>query len=133
CRRTSSLPLSFPSHPSTSITYPRSLHAALPIAPSLPHPPDTRLEPPPDERREAEGMPTDREATIRELARAHGLDILRTVTVNELGLDFQVAIAEAADGLSWVLRIPRRPDAASRAAVEGRFLSAIAPHLSGAV
>src|SRR5699024_8217111 len=88
---------------------------------------------PPDERREAEGMPTDREATIRELARAHGLDISGTVTVNELGLDFQVAIAEAADGLSWVLRIPRRPDAANRAAVEGRFLSAIAPHLSAAV
>ena len=78
-------------------------------------------------------MPTDREATIRELARAHGLDISGTVTVNELGLDFQVAIAEAADGLSWVLRIPRRPDAANRAAVEGRFLSAIAPHLSVAV
>ena len=78
-------------------------------------------------------MPTDREATIRELARAHGLEISGTVSVNELGLDFQVAIAEAADGLSWVLRIPRRPDAANRAAVEGRFLSAIAPHLSVAV
>ena len=75
-------------------------------------------------------MPTDREATIRELARAHGLEISGTVSVNELGLDFQVAIAEAADGLSWVLRIPRRPDAANRAAVDGRFLSAIAPHLS---
>src|SRR5699024_3556609 len=80
--------------------------------------------------READGMPTDREATIRELARAHDLDISGTVTVNELGADFQVAIAEAADGLSWVLRIPRRPDAANRAAVDGRFLSAIAPHLS---
>lgn len=78
-------------------------------------------------------MPTDREATIRELARAHGLDISGTVTVNELGLDFQVAIAEASDGRCWVLRIPRRPDAANRAAVEGRFLSAIAAHLSVAV
>src|SRR5699024_9996498 len=102
-------------------------------ATSRPHPSDTRLETPPDERREAEGMPTDREATIRELARAHGLDISGTVTVNELGLDFQVAIAEAADGLSWVLRIPRRPDAANRASVGGRFLSATAPHLSVAV
>lgn len=78
-------------------------------------------------------MSTDREATIRELARANGLDIAGSISVNELGLDFQVAIAEAADGRSWVLRIPRRPDAASRAAVEGRFLNAVAPHLSVAV
>src|SRR5699024_11181895 len=75
-------------------------------------------------------MPTDREATIRELAGAHGLEISVTVSGNELGLGFQVAIAEAADGLSWVLRIPRRPDGANRAAVEGRFRSAFAPHLS---
>src|SRR5699024_6386505 len=75
-------------------------------------------------------MPTDREATIRELARAHGLDISGTVTVNELGLDFQVAIAEPADGPSWLPRTPRRPEAATRSVVEGRFLSAIAPHLS---
>src|SRR5699024_5540247 len=102
-------------------------------ATSRPHPSDTRLETPPDERREAEAMPTAREATIRELARAHGLDISGTVTVTELGLDFQVAIAAAADGLSWGLRIPRRADAANRAAVEGRCLSAIAPHLSVAV
>src|SRR5699024_7103136 len=102
-------------------------------ATSRPHPSDTRLETPPDERREAEGMPTDREATIRELARAHGLDISGTVTVNELGLDFQVAIAEAADGLSWVLRVPRRPNAAHRAAAKARSLSPLPPHLSLAV
>lgn len=71
---------------------------------------------------------------IRELAQAHGLDIVpETIAVNELGLDFQVAIAEAVDGQSWVLRIPRRPDVTDRAAVEGRFLSAIAPHLNVAV
>lgn len=44
-----------------------------------------------------------------------------------------MAIAEAVDGRSWVLRIPRRPDVAARAAVEGRFLNAVAPHLSVAV
>src|SRR5699024_7315341 len=104
------------------------LTTALIAPPPLPAtpPPPTALATPPDESREADGMPTDREATIRELARAHDLDISGTVTVNELGADFQVAIAEAADGLSWVLRIPRRPDAANRAAVDGRFLSAIA-------
>lgn len=48
--------------------------------------------------------------TILKLASDHGLDIVpETVTVNELGLDFQVAIAEVVDGQSWVLRIPRRP------------------------
>lgn len=78
-------------------------------------------------------MPTDRTG-IRELALAHGLDIAAdSISVNELGLDFRVAIAEAVDGRSWVLRIPRRPDAADRAAAEGRFLAAIAPHLSIAV
>ncbi|GAA1848717.1 macrolide 2'-phosphotransferase [Brevibacterium marinum] len=69
--------------------------------------------------------------TIRELAQSHGLDVVpETIRVNELGLDFQVAIAEAVDGRSWVLRILRRPDVTDRAAVEGRFLHAIAPHLS---
>lgn len=78
-------------------------------------------------------MSTDR-STIRDLARAHGLDITAdSIVVNELGLDFQVAIAEAVDGRSWVLRIPRRPDVSARAAVEGRFLGAVAPHLSVAV
>ncbi|MCU4296699.1 aminoglycoside phosphotransferase [Brevibacterium permense] len=78
-------------------------------------------------------MPTD-PTTIRDLARAHGLDIITdSIVINELGLDFQVAIAEAVDGRSWVLRIPRRPDVSARAAVEGRFLKAIAPRLSVAV
>ncbi|WP_231446491.1 macrolide 2'-phosphotransferase [Brevibacterium zhoupengii] len=81
-------------------------------------------------------MQTDRSETtgIRDLAQAHGLDIdPENIVVNELGLDFQVAIAEAVDGGSWVLRIPRRTDVTDRAAVEGRFLCAVAPHLSVAV
>ena len=78
-------------------------------------------------------MPTD-PTIIRDLARAHGLDIISdSIVINELGLDFQVAIAEAVDGRSWVLRIPRRPDVSARAAVEGRFLNAVAPHLSVSV
>lgn len=69
-------------------------------------------------------------AGICELASAHGLDLVaETITINELGLDFRVAIAEAVDGERWVLRIPRRPDVTERAAVEGRFLTALAPHL----
>jgi macrolide phosphotransferase len=43
-------------------------------------------------------MPTD-PTIIRDLARAHGLDIITdSIVINELGLDFQVAIAEAVDG-----------------------------------
>ena len=81
-------------------------------------------------------MPTARSdaTTIRELGQAHGLNIVpETITINDIGLDFKVAIAEAVDGRSWVLRIPRRPEVTDRAAVEGRFLRVIAPHLSVAV
>lgn len=78
-------------------------------------------------------MPADSAeiTAIRALAADHGLDIVpETITVNELGLDFKVAIAEAADGQPWVLRIPRGPHVTDRVAVEGRFLHAVAPHLS---
>lgn len=49
-------------------------------------------------------------ASLTELAAAHGLDIVpETIAVNDLGLDFRVAIAATADGQRWVLRIPQRP------------------------
>ncbi|WP_258234176.1 hypothetical protein [Brevibacterium oceani] len=52
-------------------------------------------------------MPADR-STIREYALDHGLDLVaESIMINELGLDFQLAIGEAVDGRSWVLRIPR--------------------------
>ena len=78
----------------------------------------------PIRRKVATCRPTSTESHYpRSCASDHGLDIVpETITVNELGLDFQVAIAEAVDGQSWVLRIPRRPDVTDRAAVEGRFL-----------
>lgn len=76
----------------------------------------------------------DDNASITELAAANGLNIRpETITINELGLDFRVAIAEANDGTRWVLRIPRRSDVTDRAAVEGRFLERVAPHLDVAV
>lgn len=69
-------------------------------------------------------------ASIIELAAANGLTLVpETIKINELGLDFRVAIAEAADGQRWVLRIPRRPDVMPRATVEGRLLKRVAPHL----
>ncbi|GAT15641.1 phosphotransferase [Mycolicibacterium thermoresistibile] len=64
----------------------------------------------------------------------HGLRLdPATVTVNEAGLDFRVALARAVDGVEWVLRVPRRPDAAERARVEAAVLEFVAPRLSVAV
>lgn len=72
--------------------------------------------------------------SITRLAAEHHLDVLpETITVNELGLDFRVAIADAVDGQRWVLRIPRRADVMTRAEIEGRILQRIAPQLSVAV
>lgn len=77
--------------------------------------------------------PADPEA-IRNLAGSHGLDIdPESISVTELGLDFRVAFGSTPDGERWVLRIPRRPDVAERAAVEGRLLQAVAPKLNVSV
>ena len=79
-------------------------------------------------------MHTSETAQICELAAAHGLELVQsTLSVNELGLDFKVSIGRTASGESWVLRIPRRPDVTKRAAIEGRFLRQVAPHLQVAV
>ena len=72
--------------------------------------------------------------TIVDLAAQHGLDIdVRSISVNELGLDFRVAITRTTDGQQWVLRIPRRADVMERGDVEGRLLKVVAPHLNVAV
>lgn len=79
-------------------------------------------------------------AAILTLAAEHGLDLdPSSLDVNEMGLDFRVALATTASGSPasdtttsaagqrWVLRIPRRPDAMDRADTEGRLLAAIRP------
>lgn len=44
------------------------------------------------------------------LAARHGLLLDESsVTITEAGLDFRVAMAADTDGVTWVLRIPRRP------------------------
>ncbi|GAA2043461.1 macrolide 2'-phosphotransferase MphH [Yaniella flava] len=71
---------------------------------------------------------------IVRLAAAHDLTIDQsTVAVNELGLDFRVAIARTDTGDQWVLRIPRHADVTTRAEVEGRLLRLVAGHLDVAV
>ncbi|GAA1132716.1 hypothetical protein [Citricoccus alkalitolerans] len=79
-----------------------------------------------------------------DLAATHGLDLdPSTLSINEMGLDFRVALATTAScsatspngsaGERWVLRIPRRPDALRRAEVESRVLDLVGPRLSVAV
>jgi macrolide phosphotransferase len=74
------------------------------------------------------------EAAIRSLAASAGLVLDEgPVQVNEMGLDFRVAIARDITGQDWVLRIPRRPDATARAQDEARILRLVAPRLTPAV
>lgn len=89
---------------------------------------------------------------ILQVAAAHGLDLdPDSVEVNEMGLDFRVALATTVSSSTassssatattsstvaeadqrWVLRIPRRPDALERAEVEGRLLATVHPPPGG--
>lgn len=81
-----------------------------------------------------DGSPTDLSHTVHRIAADHGLDLdSTTITVNEMGLDFRVAIARTVTGDWWTLRFPRRPDVLGRADVESRLLRMVAPHLSVSV
>ena len=76
----------------------------------------------------------DLTSTISVLAADHGLELDESsIEVNEMGLDFRVAIVRTVHGERWVLRIPRRRDVMERAEVEGRLLRMVEPHLSAAV
>lgn len=74
------------------------------------------------------------DTSLLTLADEHGLaldpDSLR---VEEMGLDFRIAFGRDTDGTDWVLRVPRRPDAADRARVEARLLDVVGPRLDVAV
>lgn len=81
-----------------------------------------------------DGSPTDLSHTVHRIAAEHGLTLdPATIAVNEMGLDFRVAIARTVTGDDWVLRLPRRPDVLDRAEVEGHLLRIVAPHVSPAV
>lgn len=68
---------------------------------------------------------------ITELAEAHGISVKEeSVKINESGLDFQVAHAEDKQGSKWILRIPRRKDAAAKTRLEKRVLEAVNQHVS---
>lgn len=73
-------------------------------------------------------------ADILDLAAGHGLSLQpESLRINEMGLDFRVALARTDTGEDWVLRIPRRPEVMDRAAPEGKVLQLVAPRLSAAV
>ncbi|NHN30267.1 macrolide 2'-phosphotransferase [Paenibacillus agricola] len=76
---------------------------------------------------------TDYKTTVKHIlsiAHVHGFDIDTTsVKVNESGLDFLAVFASTKDGLTWVLRTPRRADVVESAAYEKKVLDLLAGHL----
>lgn len=70
---------------------------------------------------------------IPKLAKKHGLQLKGEVQWNEIGLDFRVGFGTTVDGRSWVLRIPRRPDALLKADQEARTLKFLKRHLEFAI
>ncbi|WP_058998873.1 macrolide 2'-phosphotransferase [Leptolyngbya sp. NIES-2104] len=68
---------------------------------------------------------------VLELAHRSGLPIEESsMQFNESGLDFQVVLATDADGVRWILRLPRREDVLPSVDKEKRTLELIAPLLS---
>lgn len=80
---------------------------------------------------EVQGVTTEQ---IAALATRHGLRVEPdSLRINEAGLDYRVAFASAADGIDWVLRMPRRPDVSAKLSEERRILEFVGPRLSVAV
>lgn len=78
--------------------------------------------------------PPDPLPDVLALARAHQLDLdPDSLVLNEAGLDYRVATARGRDGAAWVLRIPRRPDVASKIGDEAAILGLVKERLSVAV
>ena len=76
----------------------------------------------------------DRSALVHDVAQRHGLRLVHDrVQFVETGLDFLVAMGEDRDGVTWVLRLPRRASVMQHAAREQRVLRMIAPRLPFAV
>ena len=68
------------------------------------------------------------------LARRHGLALSpEGARLDPSGLDFLALHADDAEGVRWIVRVPRRPDVAAAAAVEAKILAIVRPHLPVAV
>lgn len=71
---------------------------------------------------------------ILSLALDHGLRLKDDeLSLNEMGIDFRVAIACDLHDQKWVLRIPRREDLADQIQQESKILDLVKRHLSVAV
>ncbi|MGC0141980.1 macrolide 2'-phosphotransferase [Pseudactinotalea sp. Z1732] len=71
---------------------------------------------------------------ITALARRHGLAIVAdSIRLNEAGLDYRVAYANADDGERWILRIPRRSGMGKSISAEAAVLAVVGQHLDVAV
>lgn len=66
---------------------------------------------------------------LQALAARHGLQIRGPLTLNEVGLDYRVAIATAEDGVRWVLRVPRRAEVSAKVEKEAQVLAMLRAHL----
>ncbi|MFS0557701.1 macrolide 2'-phosphotransferase MphJ [Brevibacillus sp. 179-C9.3 HS] len=65
------------------------------------------------------------------IAKKHGILVdPHTAKVNESGLDFLAIFVSTMDGVSWVLRQPRRDDVVETARYEKKVLDLVANHLS---
>ncbi|MBF2084237.1 macrolide 2'-phosphotransferase [Thermoleptolyngbya sp. C42_A2020_037] len=74
---------------------------------------------------------TKSQQEVLELAHQNGLAIEGdSIQFNESGLDFQVALATDADGIHWILRLPRREDVLPSVDQERRTLELIAPRIN---
>ena len=77
--------------------------------------------------------PTDASEIVG-LARAHGLNVdASTVRLDDSGADFRVAHGADEEGVAWIIRVPRREDAAVRTVAERRALELIRGRLPAEV
>ncbi|MEB7781073.1 Mph(C) family macrolide 2'-phosphotransferase [Mammaliicoccus fleurettii] len=68
---------------------------------------------------------------IVKISKQYGLNIQpETISLNESGLDFQVAFGEDEHGQKWVLRIPRRADVYKRTHSEKQIVDFLQEHVS---
>ncbi|MEC1926167.1 macrolide 2'-phosphotransferase [Bacillus velezensis] len=72
--------------------------------------------------------------SVLNIAKENGLRLkYEGADINETGMDFQVIFAEDDNGVTWVLRKPRRPDVIERAAAESDVLAFLLSHAAVSV
>jgi macrolide phosphotransferase len=73
-------------------------------------------------------------AELLTVARKHGLRLkAESIKIETSGIDFLVAFATDEDGISWVLRVPRRFYVVEKAIYESKILNMVRDRLPVAV